>query len=104
MATDHLHSRDFAEWVNTIFQVHSPGMEAVPLKLTGVVEKNHSETTEQFSLLFHGPMSPALPQRIHAVSHERLGEMNLFVVPHDPENGAMTYEVVFNRIADKKSP
>jgi len=49
-----------------------------------------------FSLLFHGPLTPVMPQAIYRVEHERLGAFGLFVVPVGPTpGGAMRYEVVF---------
>lgn len=56
-----------------------------------------------FSLLFHGPLQPVLPQGIHRLEHERLGALDLFIVPIGPDEPsepgarptAMRYEVVF---------
>jgi hypothetical protein len=57
-----------------------------------------------FSLLFHGPLEPVLPQAIYRLEHERLGTQELFIVPVGPEvpaapgqaPTAMRYEIVFN--------
>lgn len=56
-----------------------------------------------FSVLFHGPLQPVLPQGIYHVVHEQLGEMDLFLVPVGPDEpaapgqapAAMRYEAVF---------
>jgi hypothetical protein len=49
-----------------------------------------------FSLLFHGPLAPVMPQAVYRVANERLGAFDLFVVPVGPTPaGAMRYEVVF---------
>lgn len=49
-----------------------------------------------FSLLFHGPLTPVMPQAIYRMAHERLGALDLFVVPVGPAPaGVMRYEVVF---------
>ena len=52
-----------------------------------------------FSLLFHGPLQPVLPQGIYRLEQERFGAVELFIVPVGPagpaEAPAMRYEVVF---------
>jgi hypothetical protein len=51
---------------------------------------------DPFTLEFTGP-PPALEQRIHALDHPILGELDLFLVPIglDPD-GRVRYEAVFN--------
>ena len=44
-----------------------------------------------FSLVFEGGPDPLLPQGIHRVEHERLGAMEIFLVPI----AADRYEAVF---------
>jgi hypothetical protein len=48
-----------------------------------------------FSIVFHGPPEPVLPQRIYQFEHEALGAFELFIVPLGPEGSAMQYEAVF---------
>jgi hypothetical protein len=48
-----------------------------------------------FSLLFHGPLSPILPQRTYRVEHEALGAFDLFLVPLGPDRAGQRYEAVF---------
>ena len=49
----------------------------------------------QFSLVFHGPATPTLPQSIYRLVHEELGELDLFLVPIGPDADAMRYEAAF---------
>ncbi len=49
-----------------------------------------------FSLLFHGPADPVLPQKIYQMEHERLGALALFVVPVGRDATAVKYETIFN--------
>jgi hypothetical protein len=49
----------------------------------------------QFSLVFHGPAEPVLPQAIYGVDHEELGHLDLFLVPIGAAAGAMRYEAAF---------
>jgi len=56
-----------------------------------------------FSLVFHGPLMPVLPQAIYQFEHDELGVLGLFIVPIGPaepaepgaQPSAMRYEVVF---------
>ncbi|MGH3186448.1 MAG: DUF6916 family protein [Streptosporangiaceae bacterium] len=56
-----------------------------------------------FSVLFHGPLQPVLPQGTYRVEHEQFGALELFIVPVGPEEPAepgqaptaMRYEAVF---------
>lgn len=56
-----------------------------------------------FSVLFHGPLQPVMPQGLYRVEHEQLGAMDLFLVPVGPDEPsgpgqaptAMRYEAVF---------
>lgn len=57
-----------------------------------------------FSVLFHGPLQPVMSQGIYRLEHERLGGLELFIVPVGPnrpsapgeEPTAMRYEAVFS--------
>lgn len=57
-----------------------------------------------FSLLFHGPLQPILPQAIYHMEHDGLGALDLFIVPIGPNEPAapgekptaMRYEAVFS--------
>jgi hypothetical protein len=46
---------------------------------------------EQFSLTFEGGPPSPLPQRIYPIEHERLGRLELFLVPVAPQR----YQAVF---------
>ena len=48
-----------------------------------------------FSIVLRGPMEPFLEQRIYKVSHEKIGEMEIFLVPLGPDKTGMKYEAVF---------
>jgi hypothetical protein len=48
-----------------------------------------------FALLFRGPLTPVLPQRIYRLEHDVLGSYDLFLVPIGPDGGGMGYEVIF---------
>lgn len=58
---------------------------------------------QPFTVLFHGPIQPVLPQGIYRLEHDKLGVLELFIVPVGPDEPsgpgarptAMRYEAVF---------
>lgn len=49
-----------------------------------------------FTLTFAGGPNPPVSQAIHQVSHQALGEMEVFLVPLGPgDDGRQQYEAVF---------
>ncbi len=48
-----------------------------------------------FSIHFRGPVDPLLPQQIYRVAHERLGALEIFLVPIGRDESATLYEAVF---------
>jgi hypothetical protein len=53
---------------------------------------------ENFSLFFSGARSELLPQNVYSVSHETLGQFDLFLVPICTRNpDRIDYQAVINR-------
>ena len=52
-------------------------------------------TRAPFSLLFLGPVEPVLPQRIYRLTHDTVGEIEIFIVPVGRDENGTTYEAVF---------
>jgi hypothetical protein len=52
--------------------------------------------TQPFTLLFLGPLTPVLPQRIYPLQHLAFPGLEVFLVPIGPQGGHMRYEAVFN--------
>lgn len=50
---------------------------------------------QQFSLVFLGVLDAMLPQGTYQLSHPRLGELELFLVPLGPSTEGMQYEAAF---------
>ncbi len=48
-----------------------------------------------FSLVFLGPREPVLPQRIYRLTHDELGELEIFLVPIAQDADGTRYEAVF---------
>ena len=71
---------------------HVDGGSAGELRLAGV--ENRGE--RQFSLLFEGAAANRVPERIHRLSHRRLGRFDLFLSPGPNRDGSVRYEAAFN--------
>ena len=97
-----LSKESFAEHLNTKFQVvhEVEGVPEVYLELAEVVEfptLTHSRgDVERFSLFFTGPSNIRLSQGTYRLAHERMGELNIFLVPIEQAPGDIRYEAVFS--------
>lgn len=49
-----------------------------------------------FAVVFRAPEIPALEQGVYALSHPRLGLLELFIVPIAQAGGCRDYEACFN--------
>lgn len=80
------------------FRLSLEGGNALELELARVarLEPHPGPRQEPFSVFLLGPRSPVLPQRIYRLEHERMGVLDLFIVPVGPEGAGMLYEAVFN--------
>ena len=87
----------FSPAVGQTFTVGDPAGTTVELLLVEATATDSDPNAPRppFSLLFHGPADPLLPQASYRFEHPTLGVMGIFIVPlgHD-EHGA-TYEAVF---------
>lgn len=87
----------FEPLINTQFNI---ALEPTPLKLTlaEIVKQERSPAKyECFTLLFKGPLNPALEQQIYKFEHENASSWDLFVVPVAGDDEGYDYEVVVNR-------
>jgi hypothetical protein len=88
----------FSDLLDDDFRVRVDDGASVELRLveasgTGLPQQPGGR--EPFSLLFRGPGTPILPQRIYSVEHGALGAFDLFLVPLTPDAGGGRYEAVF---------
>jgi len=100
---EQLNSKIFSQHLKSNFRLSVPGGASLSLELLEVEEKNYSPNLEQFSLVFRGPLTPQLVQGQYALEHEKLGKMELFLVPIGPDGVGMGYQAVFNLIRQKVS-
>ena len=64
--------------------------------------QREEDKRDQFSLLFKGPHSPLMPQRMYALRNDTMGELTMFLVPvgradgqHQNAEAEVLYEAVF---------
>lgn len=98
MAT--LTEQEFSQHVNTDFRVKLETPKPVDLRLVEVkgYAKKAAEQSgmERFSAYFTGPAEFFLAQRTYSLSHDVMGEFDLFLVPVAREEEKFRYEAVFN--------
>jgi hypothetical protein len=81
----------FERLLNTTFRVMDKSTPTVvDVQLVEVSEGRSASDFEQFSILFHGPAEPVLPQRT--------GDFDLFLVPVAASQSRAEYEAVFSRM------
>ena len=102
MTLDQVTRSDFAQCVGQQFQIGCGG-QAVGAELatvTGLRFKSAEDRSrgkrESFSLLFHAPKQWRYPQCIYRLSHPKLGELDVFLVPLGPDEKGMRLEAIFN--------
>jgi hypothetical protein len=85
---------DPTTWVTAeLFEVAGHGAPAPRPSWSPPVESPR----ERFSIVFRGPLTPALPQRMYLVEHEVIGVIDgLFLVPVGINQEGLFYEAVFS--------
>ncbi len=91
----------FAPHVESSFRVLAAPDQSVQITLVSAEDRGSTPSHECFSLLFRGPVDSFLPQRIYAMEHEVLGQMDLFLVPVGQEARGFVYEAIFNRLVNQ---
>jgi hypothetical protein len=88
----------FAENLNTKFRVPLESPDAVELELIEVMEARSTSRQQQFSVFFRGPLEYGLQQGTYQMEHEKMGKIDLFIVPVGREADGLHYEAVFNYV------
>ncbi len=93
---DTLTSDVFEKAVDEKFQISGEfgQLESTLVDCTKLVQHDE-ETKAPFSIVLRGPMEPLLEQQIYKVSHEKIGEMEIFLVALGPDKPGMRYEAIF---------
>lgn len=98
MAAD-LTEAEFSKHVGTKYQLNLEP-QAIELELSKVkgyhAGPNEQGGMERFSAFFEGPSSVRLPQSLYHLTHEQMGEFDIFLVPIAQTESGFRYEAVFN--------
>lgn len=94
----------FSPHESTTFKVDLGNDESLDLDLIEVKSiKLHDENRapevrqEPFRLTFRGgPKDAYLPQQVCKLTHDVLGDVEIFLVPLGPDSEGMRYEAIFN--------
>lgn len=87
----------FLVWVESQDSLEFELMEVTTPRIT-VAGGPKKSTYENFALLFRGPGTRLLPQRIYCFESAALGRFELFVVPTDKDTAGIQYQATFNRM------
>jgi hypothetical protein len=87
----------FAEQVNTKFRMRLPASDDTELELVSVRDLGSSARHSQFSVMFLAPGTAPIEQRIYRLEHDKLGTLELFLVPVGKDSSGVHYEAVFSR-------
>jgi hypothetical protein len=93
---------DFAPLVGQPFALHVDGVGLLAFELAVAQRVGQDNGLEEggkrlpFSLIFRGPRTPILCQRIYRLEHETMGALEIFIVPVGPDESGVLYEAVFS--------
>ena len=99
---EELTSQDFSPYLNQTFRLRGDAfglLEAELIEVTDLpgdpADLKEGARRQPFSIVLVGPAEPVLHQSIYRVEHEKLGPLDLFLVPIGPNDKGMRYEAVF---------
>jgi hypothetical protein len=93
-------------YLNTRFQVHTSSATTITLELikvtgwqpTSPAKSANVPNLDCFSALFRGPRRKALASGTYRLTHDQLGDFELFMTPVNDHTKQQVYEAVFNRL------
>ena len=93
---------DFARCLGSRFRLHVDSGKPVEVELiaaTALASRPPIEGLAKrgpFSIVFRAPRDFLVPQKIYQLQHDKLGTLDIFLVPIGPDAHGMRYEAVFN--------
>lgn len=91
-------SADFAPLIGDTFVSTLADGSRLDLELTDCADlPANPRATQGFSLVFRHGSADVYPQHIHALSHDGLGDLELFLVPIGQDEEGIYYEALFSR-------
>ena len=98
MALEKFTSTDFSSHLNQPFKLVVHSLPPMLLQLRSVRSINNEENgryqaaSNQFVVVFHGPLRPLLPKQVYCIEHPTMGKIRLLFVPMGPSGGSMQYQ------------
>ena len=86
----------FNDVVGDSFSIVAEGATAIELASVEVRPSPDSAARAPFILTFQGPVEALLPQSIYVLEHNKLGQLEIFLVPIAQDDHHVLYEAVFN--------
>jgi hypothetical protein len=95
---EQLSREDFAGCVGSSFRLCPDRPDAFDLVVEEVSELSAAGGQASFSVLFRGPGDLRVPQGTYPLANERLGRVEIFIVPIARDERGFLYEALFNRL------
>jgi len=90
----------FSGHVGTKFLMRYGDSQTAEIELISVTDVGSSPRQAQFSLVFKGTPEGPAAQDIFRLEHDKLGTLDLFLVPIARDNTGLSYEAIFNRVLE----
>ena len=94
-----LTEQEFSKHLKSKFDVrvndHALQLELIEVKSYRPHE-HEQPGMERFSAFFTGPSDLLLPQAVYSLSHDQMGDFEIFLVPTFGDQRGYRYEAVFN--------
>ncbi len=87
-----------APHVGATFEVLNDPTHIFNITLKNIAEHEKTDHNHSFSLFFHGPQTPFMPQATYQLRHAELGALEIFLVPVARDQDGFEYEAVFNQM------
>lgn len=88
----------FTEHIDSTFKARLEDGQVFDFHLFKLESTISNKVQEAFSLLFRAPLETPPFQNMFHLSHESLGEMDLFLVPVKKKDDCLIFEAVFNKL------
>jgi hypothetical protein len=87
----------FSPEVGSRFHMAYGDDKTLDLELASAKDLSTGPRHIQFSLMFLGPEQAPLEQKIYRLKHDKLGTLDVFLVPVGKTSSGVEYEAIFNR-------
>ena len=102
-----LTEKEFSRHLHSKFQleIEDRKLELKLVEVKGYLpQENEQDGMERFSIFFDGPGDIRLPQNVYSLTHEQMGQFDIFLVPISGDRSGFRYEAVFNYFKQSEPP